>query len=271
MQSYFFENHRRLRTQLISLSKAHPRVNLFLWDVNRGITNHLIRAFSRVFENHKEVIFIEEDVVLDQKSASFLDQIHRDIGPSHRTAYVTSEHSELSLVFEYRETFFPEQWGISINRDFFDLMREQHELGIVERKRVREIFDSLQLRPFLREAATDFWVQLFKVEINSPHGWDATMQYALWFQQFRSKVSLINSIIDIGGDLSSGAVTLRSGKKSDLSESHKFRELPNFNQVCELCERLDLKRRNVNVVSQLRSRSQVRTRIMNALQSLRYR
>lgn len=271
IQSYFFDSHAMLRSQLRNLLKANPRLNLFLWDVNSGITNHFIRAFSRVFENHRELIFIEEDMVLDQSAASFLDRICKDVGPSHRTAYVTSEHPELSPVFEYRETFFPEQWGISINNEFFNLVREQLDFRIVERNRVRQIFDSLQLGPLLREAATDFWVQLLKAEINSPHGWDATMQYTLWREQFRSKVSLVNSIIDIGGDLSSGAVTARSTIELDLIQSHKFKELPKFFQVCEHCERLDMKRRNINVVSQLRKRSQVRTRIMNAIQSFRYR
>ena len=108
------------------LSKAHDlrcrfeNVNIYEWKQNLGLNQHASRLFSRLAKEFSEVIIVEDDVSLAPDGFEFL---YTNCG-SHQavaaSAYLSHSHSGLDSKL-YRETFFPQQWGVALR---FEILEE---------------------------------------------------------------------------------------------------------------------------------------------------
>ena len=257
--------HVNTRNALLQFAKKHPQIRLNLRDVNQGLTQHLFDVFESLFQSHSCVIFLEEDMRICETGVTFLEASEQDLGISHRTAFSTTGHPQGLNSVGYRLSYFPEQWGISINYNTFQAFKEEYRKKQIDRSSVRRVIKQVKFGKVKGEFLTDFWTDLLRKEINSPHGWDAMLQWTLWKNLAPSRVSFENHVIDLGGQ--AGAITTRENVESALSYS-KLKHSESSEVFCLNCEQQDAARRKFSSLSQLRSRTQIRTR-MKALNEMR--
>ncbi len=263
---FYEREHYETREVILELQRLYPQISINLRDQNQGLTQHLIQIFERVLQNHDKLIFLEEDMRITAPGLIHLKTFEEMSAPGHNCAFSTSLHPTNSNELDYRLTFFPEQWGIGINSATFSIFKEVVNSPIVHRDIVRQIIKSTKHKRIQIEFLTDYWVQLFKSEISSAHGWDAALQYALWKYQVPSKVSLKTFIRDLGGGVGALTSRLNSNFSDDIS-NHEIRA----RDFCYTCERLDYRRRNFSVMSQVRSRLRIRSRILRNFAALDFR
>lgn len=264
----FYENeHDITRRALIELAKKYPQVRLNLRDINLGFTQHLIDVFQNIFKSHNSAIFLEEDMQICGKGLTFLESIENDLGVSHRSAYSTTGHPQNNDPMAFRLSYFPEQWGISINTATFERFVEENAKKQIDRRTVRNVVGEARFGKLKSEFLVDFWTDLLRQEINSPHGWDALLQWTLWKSQSPSKVSLESHIIDLGGG--AGAITSRA-KVESLSQVTNLTHSKTTG-LCVYCEQQDAARRRFSAFSQLRARTQLRTRVKTFLELQKFK
>lgn len=264
---FYEEGHEITRRSLLKLAKNCPQVSLNLRDVNRGLTHHLIDVFRKLFDSHPAVIFLEEDMQICHTGLTFLEAIEGDFGMSHRTAYSTTTHPLGMKPLEYRVSYFPEQWGISINSKVYEKFVEEFKVKNIDRQTVRKIIQQSEFRRIKSECLADFWTELLRQEIKAPHGWDALLQWTLWKNKIPSKVSLESHVIDLGGDV--GAITSRL--KLETPQSSKLPHSKSKESFCIACEQQDAARRGFSTLSQLRARTHIRTRIKRLIETQKYK
>jgi hypothetical protein len=264
----FYENeHEITRRALIELARKYPQVRLNLRDINLGFTQHLIDVLQEILKSYNSAIFLEEDMQICGKGLTFLESIENDLGVSHRSAYSTTGHPNNNDPMAFRLSYFPEQWGISINTATFERFVEEYAKKQIDRRTVRTVVGEARFGKLKSEFLVDFWTGLLRQEINSPHGWDALLQWTLWKNQSPSKVSIESHVIDLGGGV--GAITSRA-KVESLPQIVKLKH-SNATGLCIYCEQQDVGRRGFSAVSQLRARAQVRTNVKTFLEMRRYK
>jgi len=264
----FYENeHEITRRALIELARKYPQVRLNLRDINLGFTQHLIDVLQEILKSYNSAIFLEEDMQICGKGLTFLESIENDLGVSHRSAFSTTGHPQNSDPMAFRLSYFPEQWGISINTATFEKFVEEYAKKQIDRRTVRNVVGGVRFGKLKSEFLVDFWTDLLRQEINSPHGWDALLQWTLWKDQSPSKVSLESHIIDLGGGV--GAITSRA-KVESLSRITNLTHSKTTG-LCVGCEQQDAARRRFSAVSQLRARTQLRTRVKTFLELQKFK
>jgi len=265
----FYESeHSMTRSALLDLSKNEPRIKLNLRDLNRGLTQHLIAVFQELFKTNDSVIFLEEDMRICHAGINYLESIRKDTGLSHRTSFSTTNHPVSRDNEEFRLSYFPEQWGISINKETFEAFVEEFVRKQIDRTTVRHIINQAGYGFIQREFLTDFWVELLRKEVNAPHGWDATLQWTLWKHRVPSKVSLKSHITDHGGEI--GSITSRTDFVP-CAQNRKGEHSIKSQDFCTFCEQQDAGRRRFSASSQFRTRLKIRSRIRNLVEQQRYR
>ena len=264
---FFEQAHEETRKALIQLALEFPDLELNLREKNQGLTQHLEDTSEKILKKHNNLIFLEEDMQISDEGVEFLSGIESDSEMGHRCAYSSTSHPQSGNNSDFRLSFFPEQWGISINRETFEAFKYEKSRKSVGRDSVRRIILSSGYGKLEGEILTDFWTQLFRQELMSPHGWDATLQLALWKNQVPSRVALGNHVSDLGGGI--GAITSRTERGADFASkdySHNSATMT----FCIACEKLDSKRRSFSSMSQIRSRLRIRSRFQNYLQMKRF-
>jgi hypothetical protein len=264
---FFEEGHSETRAELIKIANIFPSLELNLRDKNKGLTAHLLQILGKLFKYNKGVIFLEEDMFIDGLGLNYLSEIGSDDGLSHRTAFSSTKHPTSLNPLDFRLSFFPEQWGVAINSEMFEAFKAEAYNKTVERKVVRDIVLHSGYGRLKAELLADFWTQLFRQEVSAPHGWDATLQLALWRNKVPSKVSLRNFISDLGGGL--GAITRRNSKSGRDPETLGHNAIAY--SLCIPCEKMDASRRQFSGLSQIRSRLRIRNRIQVYLDSRKFK
>jgi hypothetical protein len=266
----FFENeHEITRIALMEMERNHPQIKVNLRDINLGLTQHLVDVFHRIFESNTSVIFLEEDMQISGAGLTYLELIEKDFDGSHRTAYSTTNHPQTAYQMDFRLSYFPEQWGISINANTYEGFVEEFKRKQIDRSIVRTVVKQAGFGKFKSEFLTDFWTNLLRQEVNAPHGWDALLQWTLWKNHSPSKVSLENQIVDLGGF--EGAISARTSKLDTVKKSSKVIHSETSESICIFCEQQDAARRGFSAISQLRARTQIRTRIRTLIEMRKYR
>lgn len=265
---YYEAEHADTRNRLLKFSKQHSQVQLNLRDINQGLTQHLFDIFEMLFQNFSSIIFLEEDMRICQIGLSFLEATENDLGISHRTAFSSTGHPGGVNSMAFRLSYFPEQWGISINYDAFQAFSKEFRMKRVDRSVVRRVISQVKFGKLKSEFLTDFWTQLLRDEIESPHGWDALLQWTLWQNEVPSKILLENHVTDLGGDV--GAITSRR-KIESLQINSKFSHTDLNGVLCEFCEQQDAARRKFSALSQLRTRTRLRTRVKTFVEAQKYK
>jgi len=264
---YYEGAHSLTRKNLIHLAQNSSNLVLNLRNRNQGLTQHLTDALEQIFNTSEGVIFLEEDMRICDEGIVFLSSCLTDIGLSHRTAFSSTSHPINENPRDYRLSFFPEQWGVSINRNTFEAFKDEKGRKTVSRSEVRKIIRTTSYPYLARELLVDFWTQLLRSEISRPHGWDALLQWTIWKNESPSKVSLQSHIQDLGGNI--GSITKRI--PLDIKEAtENFKHNPRSREICPACELQDVKRRQFSPVSQVRNRLRIRNRISSYLSLRKY-
>lgn len=193
-------------TRLIAekYARENDKITLNFRSENSGLTNHVVQALSRAFETHDGVILLEEDVEIDAKGLDFLSSSVVEANrPQGASAFTRSEHLG-TLPSGVRNTFFPELWGMSINREFFQHFEQLWKFKRLDRKKIqqsmRESFPNLRANRL--ETHVDWWITLFEsalkhhthqdalfaataMELGSPWivGWESMSRDVAWGDQ----------------------------------------------------------------------------------------
>jgi hypothetical protein len=222
--------------QVANLASFDPRIRPIFWSTNTGITGHVSRILEVVLEQTESVIILEEDQKITQDGLEFLYSNVNERGtPRVASAYTRQNHSKLSNGLTYRETIFPEQWGISLNRliaeKFLQLVKTKRIDEDLLRSNFREIHPKNALKV---ELLTKLWSDTFRIAVNSPNHTDAIIQYASMSLQAHYRVPIITQVQDLG-HLDARGLTKRSETIEKLP--HNFKAL-NFEKekVCLTCE-----------------------------------
>ena len=182
-------------------SRQSDKISLNLRSENSGLTNHVVQVLGKAFTTHENVILLEEDVEIDSKGLDFLSSALVEANrPQGASAFTRSVHLG-SLPAGVRHTFFPELWGMSINREFFQHFEQLWNLKRLNRKKIkhsmRESFPNL--RDSRLEAHVDWWMTMFEsalahhthqdalfaataLELGSPWiaGWESMSRDGAW-------------------------------------------------------------------------------------------
>jgi hypothetical protein len=257
--SYFEDEHKITREIIKELEIEYPQLRVNLRNRNVGLTGHLNEVFREVFQEFPNLIFLEEDMWIDTDGLKFLDEVKNDLSLSHRSAYSTTNHPITSNALDYRLSNFPEQWGVAINKAFYEAFQDEIQRKTVERNLVRRVVRDSGYAKIQAEILTDFWTQLLRQELDAPHGWDATFQLVLWRYSSPSKVSLKSFVKDLGGG--EGSVTKRVKLIQDTEIQSEIHNNLNF-KICLVCEQQDSLRRGYSPISQVRNRLRLRSRFL---------
>lgn len=264
---FYEEDHESTRQVLKLLARQYPQIKINLRDRNSGLTGHLVEVFHQTFKAYSNIIYVEEDMRLDNDGFKFLTEIENDKGFSHRSVYSTTNHPATLNLLDYRLSYFPEQWGIAINYEVFEAFKEENLRKRVERSLVKSIILGLGYSRIRTEFLSDFWTQLLRQEVSAPHGWDATLQLALWRSDSPSRVSLKSFVKDLGGG--EGSITKRIAQTEKFKIASGRHNLASF-ETCLFCEKQDALRRGFSPISQMRSRLRIRTRFSRYLELKKY-
>ena len=256
IRGYYEVAHKQTREIMIELSKEFPQIRLNLREKNQGLLIHLLELFKSIFRESDNLIFLEEDMEISRDGLLFLSAITKDIGISHRCAFNSTGHPASADEMDYRLSYFPEQWGISLNRNAFLAFEDEFKRNQVERSIVRGVVREAGFRGINSELLTDYWTKLMRSEISKPHGWDALLQFSLWRNQKPSLVSFRPFVRDLGGGI--GSITKRDSSLKALKSSNHISEI---GVQCFGCDSQDPMRRHFSAVSQIRSRLRIRTRL----------
>ena len=263
IRGFFEEEHMKTRKQIILMREKYPEIEIILREKNQGITSHVVHSLGIVLEKFPAAIMLEEDMVLSSDGYEFLTNLRIDGNPEQRIAYTSTGH--IALDSDPRFTRFPEQWGISINRSLFNSFSKTVRESKVEWKTVSKNIQGLEISRVRKIAATLYWFRLFRSEMNQPHGWDASLQYASWHSGARILVSPKNEVLDVAGDGDPGGVTKRS-LPATFESTHKHRPEKRDFRYCKFCEVHDLDKRGITLIRELREFIQLRSRIKRVLQ-----
>ena len=257
---FYEEDHAKTRLMLMAMEKEYPQIKVNLRSRNIGLTGHLKEVFKETLQSHSSLIFLEEDMWIDTNGLEFLNGVKFDQALSHRSAYSTTNHPLSSKLLEYRLSNFPEQWGVAINYECFEAFRDEISRRSVERNLVRKVIRNSGYSRVRAEILSDFWTQLLRQEIESPHGWDSTLQLALWRNNSPSRVAIRSFVRDLGGG--EGSITKRTQfptKRRVKPKTHNT----SLEKPCLACEEQDAFRRRFSSTNQIRNRLRIRSRFMH--------
>lgn len=224
------------RKQVVQIAEVFAqmdrRVEPVVWNSNTGLTNHAERIMSKAFSEFNQVISIEEDNFCESEGFSFLAEHSNSEEPSIACAY--SRFSHVSEV-KYRTSYFPAQWGVALNRGFFEkflLVRTQKK---IDESVVRNAVESLHSKNSSRlNYVVEYWNMLFHSAMEHPSHGDALFQYTAMKLNRPFRVSAKSLIKDLGHTDHRG---MHERNLRDREErSHYFRGVEG-SSFCIPCER----------------------------------
>ena len=237
------------------LSKAHDlrcrfeNVNIYEWKQNLGLNQHASRLFSRLAKEFSEVIIVEDDVSLAPDGFEFL---YTNCG-SHQavaaSAYLSHSHSGLDSKL-YRETFFPQQWGVALR---FEILEEYCRLikdKKLNKRLLREHFHSSLREHFSYvkiELLVYWWYNHFYFCLEHGSWPDALIQYCVIIsgKNYRVPVSSLASDMASIGDRRS--MNLRTSNATKLHCSKEGLSIKGKTYICGLCETRNSKIEEISI------------------------
>ena len=166
------EEEREWRKDVIKVceefASSDPRVLIRVRDSNEGLTEHVIDLLHSAFEYGESALLLEEDVAVTVSGLDFLaSNVEKDDFPQASSAFTRAVHKNFPNELP-RKTFFPELWGMSLNRGFFDSFER---LWITKDLTHAEVLRAIQISlPALssrrREIAADWWLRLLRFGLN---------------------------------------------------------------------------------------------------------
>jgi len=162
------EEERQWRKDVIKVceefASGDPRISVRVRDSNEGLTEHVIDLLQSAFENGESALLLEEDVAISTTGLDFLasNVVNSDF-PQASSAFTRAVHKKFPEDAP-RKTFFPELWGMALNRAFFDSFER---LWTNKDLTHAEVLQAIQISlPTLSsrrtELAADWWLRLLR-------------------------------------------------------------------------------------------------------------
>jgi hypothetical protein len=218
-------------------------VDVKIRDKNEGLTRHVSAAIEQQLEQAENLILLEEDMEIGPQGLDFL-RANVEEGKEARIAAAYTSYNHLQeITDDPRLTFFPQQWGISLNRKFFELFMQVLYLKEIEPSQI----SSSVKRSLASESGrtshhvSNYWSNLFTSALRHPSHTDALLQATAMMAGIPYRTSWISLVNDLGRKDPRG-MSPRSGAVEQRS-SH---ELSYQNGFCRVCER-KLSRKSVAV------------------------
>lgn len=212
-------------------------------DKNEGLTRHVSSAIEQQLEEAESVILLEEDMEIGPQGLNFL-RANVEEGKEARIAAAFTSYNHLQEIpDDPRLTFFPQQWGVSLNRKFFERFMQVLYLREIKPS---QISSSVKLSLASESGRTshhvsNYWSHLFTSALRHPSHTDALLQATAMMAGIPYRTSWISLINDLGRIDPRGM-----NPRSSSSEPRSSHVLAYQNGFCRLCER-QLSRKSVAV------------------------
>lgn len=231
-----FERDARLRTVKVceDFAEREPRVKINVRSRNSGLNEHVIQALSLGFEETNDLIFLEEDIRLTDEGYHHLLLVQgSSFEPQIAAAHALHSHKG-TAPNAVRRTFFPQQWGLGLNRAFFEMFLETAARVKVEPHELKRSIDlSLsKASTTVKDNVARYWARLYTGALQSENHTDAILQATSMINLVPYLAPWQSLVEDLGG-LDSGGMNPRPIKKP--RQRHHLASIANdFCQKCEL-------------------------------------
>lgn len=183
-----------------SYCETNPRMKLWLYEENLGITEHTIRIQGRALESGNSGIWIEEDMDLDfEKFFIALSSINLEdsVDPILLSGYSHFNHQPNTNMTIKGNLFLP-MWGLAFNEVFYDLFcriwhKKSYDFRIVENVLGKIFQDKSIAGSIHRTSAISYWKEYMGWGFRNKNRWDAVANYALWTESCFS-LSTVNRL-----------------------------------------------------------------------------
>lgn len=222
---------KRTRRIGIEFSEKFRNVKLFLWEENKGLTNHAKRIFSIAVEISELVISLEEDLDITNEGFEFLtcSPQGRNIA---RSAYTSTNHFSY-VNTKLMQTFFPQQWATAYTDK---ILVEFLSFNYTSKVKRSVIWMATQnVRGLLRRILlTEHWYEHIKNCLAHPSYGDALVQYCVWKMNLSFVIPTQSFVTDIA-HIESGGLNPRAN--TQIATNHFLSPGQNDLIFCEECER----------------------------------
>jgi hypothetical protein len=197
------KNWRRETISAVESYCDQPKVELWVYGTNIGITQHQIRIQKRALEIEEFGIWLEEDMEIDFDAYTAIDIENRVEAsrPMLFSGFSEFNHEETTKQIIKSSLFVP-VWGLTLNASLVELVesvwkQQRYNPSVVE-KSIRRVFlrNSLKSRIHLR-SIEKYWVKYMSWGFSNPNRWDALALYALWTQDLYVYSSVNRTVYDI--------------------------------------------------------------------------
>lgn len=214
------------------LAQHNSNLEVTVHDTNSGLTSHVIRALTEGFKDSNTVILLEEDTSISQPGLDFLASTPEGAQPAVSAAYARTSHTRMDR--DIREAFFPEQWGLAMNRGFFDEFLDVCAEKSVEAHLVEVHINKLlgSKFPILSRRASDYWSRLFRSALLQPNHTDAIFLYTAIRNGLTYRVPWVSLAKDVGHENGRGM----HGRPKQGIKPGRHVPLGGSRNLCYLCE-----------------------------------
>ena len=216
------------------LAQSNSKIDLYIWDKNQGSGMHGIRAMRKAFNFSESIISLEEDNLITPDGLNFLtNQISGSANPLIASAYTKMKHNQ--YLDGVRHTNFPEQWGISLNQAFFEILERVVTNRKVKIKPIRNLYyETFSRNRIYAESLSQYWYHHYANIMSHPDYGDGIISYAAVSAGIRYITPWTSYVTDLG-HLDSRGINPRTNSEEVRAHDLEIK-LVRGQQICLMCE-----------------------------------
>jgi hypothetical protein len=224
------QNWEATRDVCIRLSKANSNILPFLWESNSGLTNHAKRIFGEALNYSKNIVSLEEDILVSKEGFDFLTR-QTESKSFARSAYTSTFHISNQKI-STMHTFFPQQWGTSYSSDIIVEFLNLNKPSQIKRGPIWKALKSIKA-PIRHILMVELWFEHLQNCLSHPSYGDALVQYCSWKLSAFFEIPCISLVSDIA-HLENGGINSRS--LPSAPDFHTLFSVDEYPIICNLCE-----------------------------------
>jgi hypothetical protein len=220
------------------IAKNNAKVDLYIWDDNRGVNIHTERFIKKLLPQNQGIIVIEDDVSITSLTLDFLADNHDYDGSKGAAGHVFYSHNNVGIT-KARRTLFPYQWGQAISYDAMEIYTSVIGGKPIMRKPIRKAINVMygQFFSFRQiESLTQWWFNHFFFCMRHGNWADALVQYSVMAAGGHYRVPAQSLVIDDSTLFDERAITPRVPVKNDLTCFSAITQEPSNEYICTECE-----------------------------------
>ena len=222
----------------MELAQRDHRVEVFVWDENRGVNFHNLRFIKRLLPLSRGLLIIEDDIGVTNKSLDFLADNCDSMGSKGAAAHVSHSHFNFQPM-DFRQTLFPNQWGQAIAPDtaenYVSVMNgaklSRRAVDFAFKKLYSDMFSVLQI-----ERLTQWWFNHFFFCLRHGNWADAVVQYSVIAAKGHYRVPADSLVVDDSNLFDARALTPRIPVTETPHCVHAVGGFIENQYICSTCE-----------------------------------